>query len=84
MAPPLWSSGYDRLYETPSSENVPDDCCGRIPSQAQILIDIPSIHTSTSNIETKVAKFYLHVILLARPYFYIAERANLVHSLYIG
>ena len=46
------------------------DCCGRIPSQAQILIDIvPSIHTSTSNIETKVAKFYLHVILLARPYF---------------
>jgi hypothetical protein len=49
------------------------DCCGRIPipSQAQILIDIvlPSIHTSTPNIETKVAKFYLHVILLARPYF---------------
>jgi hypothetical protein len=35
----LWPSRYDRLYETPSSENVPaivHDCCVRVPSQAQI------------------------------------------------
>ena len=68
---PFGHLGYDRLMRHPHLKTcLLHDCCGRIPSQAQILIDIvPSIHTSTSNIETKVAKFYLHVILLARPYF---------------
>jgi len=84
---PFGHLGYDRLMRHPHLKTcLLHDCCGRIPSQAQILIDIvPSIHTSTSNIETKVAKFYLHVILLARPYFfYVAKRANLVHKVYIG
>lgn len=81
---PLWPSRYDRLYETPSSENVPaiHDCCGRAPSQAQNIdwyTVYPHIHIEYW---TKVAKFYLLVILLARPYFfYIAKRANLVRTL---